>query len=133
MENTEVLLQSDLPIPSFIKGKVRDAYELGDYLLFIATDRISVFDVILPTGIPDKGKVLNRISAFWFEKTSEIIPNHVIEVVNDVKCLDTYLPPEQRFDYPEYLSGRSMVVKKVEPYFSPRDNLWLRYETIQFY
>lgn len=114
MENTEVLLQSDLPIPSFIKGKVRDTYDLGDYLLFIATDRISVFDVILPTGIPDKGKVLNQISAFWFEKTSDIIPNHVVEVVNDVGCLDKYLPTEQRFDYPSYLSGRSMVVKKAE-------------------
>ncbi|HEY94803.1 MAG TPA: phosphoribosylaminoimidazolesuccinocarboxamide synthase [Dehalococcoidia bacterium] len=114
MENTEVLLQSDLPIPSFIKGKVRDTYDLGDYLLFIATDRISVFDVILPTGIPDKGKVLNQISAFWFEKTSHIIPNHVIEVVNDVKCLDKYLPPEQRFEYPDYLSGRSMIVRKAE-------------------
>jgi phosphoribosylaminoimidazole-succinocarboxamide synthase len=114
MKNTEVLLQSNLPIPSFIKGKVRDTYDLGDYLLFIATDRISVFDVILPTGIPDKGKVLNQISAFWFEKTSDIIPNHVVEVVNDIKCLDSYLPPEQRFDYPSYLSGRSMVVKKAE-------------------
>ena len=114
MENTEVLLQSDLPIPSFIKGKVRDIYDLGDNLLIIATDRISVFDVILPTGIPDKGKVLNQISAFWFEKTSEIIPNHVVEVVNDVKCLDKYLPPEQRFEYPDYLSGRSMIVRKAE-------------------
>ncbi|UCC17052.1 MAG: phosphoribosylaminoimidazolesuccinocarboxamide synthase [Dehalococcoidales bacterium] len=114
MENTQVLLQSDLPIPSFIKGKVRDIYDLGYYLLFIATDRISVFDVILPTGIPDKGKVLNQISAFWFDKTSQIIPNHVVEVVNDVKCLDKYLPSEQRFDYPGYLSGRSMVVKKAE-------------------
>jgi phosphoribosylaminoimidazole-succinocarboxamide synthase len=114
MEYTGVLLQSDLPIPSFIKGKVRDIYDLGDNLLIIATDRISVFDVILPTGIPDKGKVLNQISAFWFEKTSDIIPNHVVEVVNDVESLDAYLPPEQRFDYPAYLSGRSMVVKKAE-------------------
>ena len=114
MGNNEVLLQSDLPIPSFIKGKVRDIYDLGDNLLIIATDRISVFDVILPTGIPDKGKVLNQISAFWFEKTSEIIPNHVVEVVNDVQCLDKYLPPEQRFEYPAYLSGRSMVVQKAE-------------------
>ncbi|UCD09481.1 MAG: phosphoribosylaminoimidazolesuccinocarboxamide synthase [Dehalococcoidales bacterium] len=114
MEKTEVLLQSNLPIPSFIKGKVRDTYDLGDNLLIIATDRISVFDVILPTGIPDKGKVLNQISAFWFDKTSDIIPNHVIEVVNDVKCLDSYLIPDQRFDYPGYLSGRSMVVKKAE-------------------
>ncbi len=114
MNNTDVLLQSDLPIPSFIKGKVRDTYELGNNLLIIATDRISVFDVILPSGIPDKGRVLNQVSAFWFEKTANIIPNHVIEVVNEVKCLDSYLQAEDRFDYPGYLSGRSMVVRKAE-------------------
>lgn len=107
-------MQSDLQLPLFIKGKVRDTYELRDHLLIIATDRVSVFDVVLPTGIPDKGRVLCQISAFWFDMTKDIIPNHVVEVVNDVTCLDAYLPPEQRFDYPEYLSGRSMVVKKAE-------------------
>lgn len=114
MKNNDILLKTELPLPTFIKGKVRDTYELENHLLIIATDRVSVFDVVLPSGIPDKGKVLCQISSFWFEKTKDIIPNHVVEVVNDVKCLDSYLPVAQRFDYPEYLSGRSMVVKKAE-------------------
>jgi phosphoribosylaminoimidazole-succinocarboxamide synthase len=110
----EVLLRADLPLPLFIRGKVRDTYELGDYLLIVATDRISVFDVVLPNGIPDKGLVLNQLSAFWFEETRGLVPNHVIEVVEDVNCLDAYLPEKDRFPYPAYLSGRSMVVRKVE-------------------
>lgn len=114
MNNTEILMQTDLPLPVFIKGKVRDTYELENHLLIIVSDRVSVFDVILPNGIPGKGRVLNQISSFWFEKTKEIIPNHVVEVVNDVKCLDSYLPASQRFDYPDYLTGRSVVVKKAE-------------------
>jgi phosphoribosylaminoimidazole-succinocarboxamide synthase len=114
MRISKVLLQSDLPLPAFIKGKVRDIYNLNKHLLIIATDRISVFDVILPTGIPDKGKVLNLISAFWFKKTSHILPNHVIEVIDDIKSLDKYMPAGKRFDYPGYLSGRSMIVKKAE-------------------
>ena len=108
------LINSELPIPLFIRGKVRDSYQLGDLLLFIATDRISAFDVVLPIGIPDKGLVLNQLSLFWFEKTKHIIPNHVIEVVDNVRSLDSYLPAESRFPYPPYLSKRSMIVKKVE-------------------
>jgi len=98
----------------FVRGKVREAYDLGKFLLFVATDRISAFDVILPVGVPDKGKVLNLISAYWFEQTRRIVANHVVEVVNDVKVLDKYLPASRRFAYPEYLAGRSMVVKKVK-------------------
>lgn len=107
-------MKIDLPLPLFIRGKVRDTYELGDHLLIIATDRISVFDVVLPTGIPDKGNVLNQLSSFWFEKTSNLLPNHVIEVVKDTRALDAYLPAKSRFPYPDYLSGRSMVVKKAK-------------------
>jgi phosphoribosylaminoimidazole-succinocarboxamide synthase len=114
MPKEEVLLQSDLPLPLFIRGKVRDTYELGDRLLIIATDRISTFDVVMPDAIPDKGRVLNMISAFWFEKTKHILPNHLVEVVEDPKVLDKYLPPESRFNYPSYLSGRAMIVKKAE-------------------
>ncbi len=113
MKDNTVLLKTNLPLKPFIKGKVRDAYDLGDHLLIIATDRISAFDVVLPVGIPDKGRVLNLISAYWFEQTRNILPNHVIEVVEDVRCLDKYLPEKERFDYPAYLAGRSMVVKKV--------------------
>lgn len=114
MTASQVVLKTDLPLKRFISGKVRDTYDLGDYLLIIVTDRISAFDVVLPAGIPYKGKVLNLTSAFWFEKTAKIIPNHVVTVIEDVKQLDAFIPETQRFDYPEYIEGRSMVVKKVQ-------------------
>lgn len=114
MSDQETLMTAELPLPLFIRGKVRDSYHLGNRLLIIATDRISAFDVILPDGIPDKGSVLNQLSAFWFEKTKNLVPNHLIEVVDDVRCLDSYLSAESRFHYPPYLAGRSMMVKKVE-------------------
>ncbi len=107
-------LTTDLPLPLFVRGKVRDTYDLGKYLLIIATDRLSAFDIVLPCGIPDKGKVLNQISAYWFEQTKHIIPNHVVAMVDDVKILDKYLPVSKRFKYPEYLAGRSMIVRKLE-------------------
>ncbi len=110
----EVLLKTDLPLPSFVKGKVRDTYNLGNLLLIVATDRISAFDVVLPCGIPNKGRVLNKLSAFWFNQTRDLVPNHLVEVLDDVNRLDAYLPTEKRFDYPAYLAGRSMVVKKVK-------------------
>jgi phosphoribosylaminoimidazole-succinocarboxamide synthase len=108
-----VLINSDLPLPVFVKGKVRDTYDLGKQLLIVATDRLSAFDVVLPCGIPDKGRVLNQISAYWFNETKKIMPNHVVEMVNDTKVLDKYLPANRRFAYPAYLKGRSMIVKKV--------------------
>ena len=108
-----VLINSDLPLPVFVKGKVRDTYDLGKQLLIVATDRLSAFDVVLPCGIPDKGRVLNQISAYWFNETKKIMPNHVVEMVNDTKVLDKYLPANKRFAYPAYLKGRSMIVKKV--------------------
>jgi phosphoribosylaminoimidazole-succinocarboxamide synthase len=110
----EILLKTDLPLPSFVKGKVRDTYDLGNLLLIVATDRISAFDVVLPCGIPNKGRVLNKLSAFWFNQTRDLVPNHLVEVLDDVNRLDAYLPTEKRFDYPAYLEGRSMVVKKVK-------------------
>jgi len=110
----DVLIRTELPLPLFIRGKVRDTYDLGNHLLIIATDRISAFDVVLPAGIPKKGLVLNQISAFWFRHTASIVSDHLVEVIDDVHNLDTYLLPEARFAYPDYLSGRSMVVKKVK-------------------
>jgi len=110
----DVLLNADLPLPLFIRGKVRDTYELGNLLLIIATDRISAFDVVLPCGVPSKGRVLNQLSAFWFNQTKDLLPNHLVEAVEDVRRLDAYLPAESRFDYPGYLAGRSMVVKRVK-------------------
>ncbi|MDP2931403.1 MAG: phosphoribosylaminoimidazolesuccinocarboxamide synthase [Chloroflexota bacterium] len=96
----------------FIRGKVRDTYELGKVLLVIATDRISAFDVVLPNGIPDKGRVLNQLSVFWFRQTESLLPNHLLAAVDDAKQLDAYVAPGSRFQYPAYLAGRSMVVKK---------------------
>ena len=78
----DVILSTSLPFPSFKKGKVRDVYDLGERLLIVSTDRISAFDVVLPSGIPHKGEALNRLSAYWFNETRSIVSNHVIEVVD---------------------------------------------------
>ncbi|MFC2014242.1 phosphoribosylaminoimidazolesuccinocarboxamide synthase [Chloroflexota bacterium] len=109
-----VLTDTDLPLTAFFQGKVRDTYDLGNLLLIIATDRISAFDVVLPRGIPNKGLVLNQLSIFWFRQTKNLVPNHLLEAVDDVHCLDTYIPDESRFPYPNYLAGRSMVAKKAK-------------------
>jgi len=90
------------------RGKVRDIYDLGDYLLMVATDRISAFDVVMPNPIPEKGKILTQISLFWFEIMRPILPNHVISA-----NVDDY--PEICRPYSEILRGRSMLVKKAEP------------------
>jgi phosphoribosylaminoimidazole-succinocarboxamide synthase len=111
--DSSVLLKTDLPLPLFGRGKVRDTYELGDLLLIVATDRISAFDVILPCGIPDKGMILNRLSTFWFNQTKKLMPNHLVEPLEDVKQLDEYISSKRRFKYPNYLVGRSMLVKKM--------------------
>ena len=88
------------------RGKVRDIYDLGDELLIVATDRLSAFDVILPTPIPDKGRVLTQLSLFWFNLLAEVIPNHVLSA--------TEFPPP--FDsFRDELAGRSMVVRKTQP------------------
>ena len=112
--NPSVLINTNLPLPLFFRGKVRDTYDLGNLLLIVATDRISAFDSVLPCGIPDKGLVLNQLSAFWFNKTKDLVPNHLVETVNDVNCLDSYLSPKNRFAYPSYLNGRSMIVNKAK-------------------
>jgi phosphoribosylaminoimidazole-succinocarboxamide synthase len=114
MMSTDVLLNTDLPLPLFFRGKVRDTYDLSNLLLIVATDRISAFDVVLPCGIPSKGRVLNQLSAFWFNQTRDLVPNHLVEAVDDVHRLDAYLPTKSHFAYPSYLVGRSMVVKKVK-------------------
>lgn len=79
----EPLLRSSLPHPLFKRGKVRDLYDLGDSLLIVSTDRVSAFDVTLPTGIPGKGEALNRLSVHWFERTGGVFPNHYVEQVDD--------------------------------------------------
>lgn len=90
------------------KGKVRDIYDLGDQLLMVATDRISAYDVILPDPVPDKGKILTRISLFWFKLLASLVPNHIIS--SDV---DDYPAPCQ--PYAEILHDRSMLVQKAKP------------------
>lgn len=90
------------------RGKVRDVYELGDHLLIVATDRVSAFDVVLPNGIPDKGKILTQISLYWFNQMKDIIENHII--ATDVKAYPAVL-----HKYKDALEGRSMLVKKAKP------------------
>jgi phosphoribosylaminoimidazole-succinocarboxamide synthase len=110
-----VLLQTDLSFPLFRRGKVRDVYDLGDKLLIVSTDRISAFDFVLPCGIPDKGKVLNQLSAFWFEKTAHLVPNHLIKVIVSAAASNEL---RESLGYsrglPDYLTGRSMIVAKAE-------------------
>jgi phosphoribosylaminoimidazole-succinocarboxamide synthase len=102
-----VLWQTDFPELSLLsRGKVRDLYEVDGDLLLVATDRLSAFDVILPTPIPDKGKVLTQLSYFWFEKLKDVIPNHVITT--------TEFPP-QLDPYRAALTGRSMLCRKTQP------------------
>lgn len=101
------LIECELPgIPMISRGKVRDIFDLGDALLFVATDRLSAFDVVLPTGIRDKGRVLTQISLFWFDLMSQWLPNHLITA--DVTTRKELVP------YAEDLQGRSMIVKKAK-------------------
>lgn len=105
----QIVLRTEMPdvgVP--VRGKVRDIYDLGDHVLLVATDRISAFDVVLPEGIPGKGRVLTQLSRFWFRETEDIVKNHLVST--DVR------------DYPEFLrvhadqlDGRSMLVKKATP------------------
>lgn len=87
------------------RGKVRDVYDLGDTLLIVASDRLSAFDVVLPTGIPDKGKVLTKLSVFWFRQMEDIVKNHIVEV-------DVEKYPDVLKKYSDDLRDRSMLVKK---------------------
>ena len=89
------------------RGKVRDIYDAGENLLMVATDRISAFDFILPDEIPFKGEVLNRISAFWFDKFADIVPNPLVSI-------DPADFPEEFAEYRDYLAGRAMLVKKAQ-------------------
>ena len=106
---TPIVMQSSCPDLKLVnQGKVRDIYDVGEYLLIVTSDRISAFDVIMNEGIPQKGYVLTEISKFWFEKMTDIIPNHIVSTNVDE------FPPETH-QYREQLEGRSMLVKKAEP------------------
>jgi phosphoribosylaminoimidazole-succinocarboxamide synthase len=93
-------------VPPIARGKVRDIYDLGDRLLIVATDRLSAFDVVMATPIPDKGRVLTQLSLFWFNLLHDVIPNHVLSATQFPAPFDRYT---------EDLAGRSMVVRKTEP------------------
>ncbi|MCA9831884.1 MAG: phosphoribosylaminoimidazolesuccinocarboxamide synthase [Dehalococcoidia bacterium] len=102
-----VLLESDLPNRAH-RGKVRDTYDLGDRLLIVATDRISAFDVVLPAGIPRKGEVLTRLSAWWFGRIASVVPHHFISLITKENAGEVPLPLDERY------YGRSMLVRKAK-------------------
>jgi phosphoribosylaminoimidazole-succinocarboxamide synthase len=107
--NEPALLRTDFPnLPLLRRGKVRDIYDFGETLLIVATDRISVFDVVLPTGVPGKGKILTQLSRFWFERTQGLVRNHLLTV-------EVQHYPEACEAHRDVLAGRSMLVQKVEP------------------
>lgn len=102
-----VISQTEFPGLKLLgRGKVRDIYDLGDQLLIVATDRLSAFDVVLPTPIPDKGRVLTQLSLFWFDKLADVVPHHVIEAKNFTGELAPYAGS---------LAGRAMLVRRTEP------------------
>ncbi len=109
-----LVLSTDIPgIPRFTQGKVRDVYDLGDALLLVATDRLSAFDVVLPTGIPDKGRVLTALSVFWFGQTSALVPNHLLS--SDLNVIAEKVQEAGGAEAPglrDTLAGRSLLVKK---------------------
>ena len=102
------VLTTDLPLPAFRRGKVRDVYDLGSQLLIVATDRISAFDCILPEGIPDKGRILTQVANFWFEATRDVLANHLV-------ATDVAAYPESLRPFAEQLRGRSILVRKTAP------------------
>lgn len=105
----DIILKTEMPdIGEPRRGKVRDIYDLGEHLLLIATDRVSAFDIVLPNGIPGKGRILTQISIYWFNRMKDIVDNHIISTeVADY--------PERLHKYRAMLEGRSMLVKKAEP------------------
>ncbi|NQT33060.1 MAG: phosphoribosylaminoimidazolesuccinocarboxamide synthase [Candidatus Omnitrophica bacterium] len=112
MENTKTILTFDIPgVPLLKQGKVRNVYDLGDKLLFVVSDRISAFDVIMSNGIPDKGRILNNISAFWFEFMKDVVDNHMITI-----DIDQIISADSRLEgFRSELEGRSMLVEKAQP------------------
>ncbi|OGW81915.1 MAG: phosphoribosylaminoimidazolesuccinocarboxamide synthase, partial [Omnitrophica bacterium RIFCSPHIGHO2_02_FULL_51_18] len=110
--NTSTVWETSLPLPLVNRGKVRDIYAVGaDKLLIVTSDRLSAFDVVLPTPIPDKGKVLNQISLYWFEKFKQIVPNHILTADADRMGLD----PKVLKDFGSSLAGRSILVRRAKP------------------
>ena len=107
MQSDPVVLQTNLPLSRFSTGKVRDTYDLGDRLLMVTTDRISAFDCVLPSGIPNKGRVLTELSSFWFGYTADLVPNHLIST-------STEDLPDTVSGSLAQLIGRTMIVHKAK-------------------
>jgi phosphoribosylaminoimidazole-succinocarboxamide synthase len=109
LSNSNILIQTNFSDVKLLRrGKVRDVYEIDDYLLIVATDRVSAFDVVLPNAIPGKGEILTQISLYWFKHTEDIIENHIVTA-----DIDEY--PAVLRKYKDILHGRSMLVKKTKP------------------
>jgi phosphoribosylaminoimidazole-succinocarboxamide synthase len=109
-----MLIETELP-NRLHRGKVRDTYRINDeLLLMVTTDRISAYDVVLPTGIPDKGRVLNKISAFWFDLTKHIIPNHLVALADDPDAPDLSSAGSLMANLPPEIARQSMIAKEAE-------------------
>ena len=109
-----MLLETQLPNPIH-RGKVRDTYSIDDdTLLMVTTDRISAFDVVLPTGIPNKGRILNSLSGFWFAKTRHIVPNHVVALADSPDVASQFRGNEFLAELPSDVAGQAMIVRKAE-------------------
>jgi phosphoribosylaminoimidazole-succinocarboxamide synthase len=102
------MLTTQLPLPAFRRGKVRDVYDLGASLLIVATDRISAFDCIMPEGIPDKGRILTQVANFWFGATKDVLANHL-------EATEVAAFPEQLQPFADQLRGRAILVRKTQP------------------
>jgi phosphoribosylaminoimidazole-succinocarboxamide synthase len=109
---TPTLVTTDLPFPLRVRGKVRDVYDLGDALLMVATDRVSAFDVVMPQPVPRKGEVLTQISAWWFARTADLVPNHLLSV--DPDEIASRYPALQSVR--ELWARRSMLVRRLQPF-----------------
>ncbi|MDR3682730.1 MAG: phosphoribosylaminoimidazolesuccinocarboxamide synthase, partial [Geothrix sp.] len=101
-----ILLSTELPFPIFRRGKVRDVYDLGSQLLIVATDRISAFDCVMPEGIPDKGRILTAVAAYWFAATEDLVPNHFRGNLGWPAELEAHR---------QALAGRAVIVEKTRP------------------
>jgi len=111
----DAVIETSLPLPLYQRGKVRDVYDVGDELLVVSTDRISALDFVLPSGVPEKGRVLNQMSAFWFRKTSGVMPNHLVESIEDTDALEKFGSRlGLKNPLPDCLIGRSMVARKAQ-------------------
>ena len=109
-----MLIETQLP-DLLHRGKVRDTYQIdADLLLMVTTDRISAFDVVLPTGIPEKGRILNKMSGFWFDQTKHLIPNHLVALADDPDVAGKFSDSELMRNLPAHVARQAMIVKKAE-------------------